>query len=57
MPAITKGAASAAAGKRPKLTATKVNEATREVLEFDGRPAVEAYAEVVGCSIEEVPDY
>lgn len=35
------------------LTATKADEATREVLEFDGRPAVEAYAEAVGLSVEQ----
>lgn len=31
-----------------KLKATKVNEATREVLEFDHKPALEAYAQVLG---------
>lgn len=36
-----------------KLTATKVNEASREVLEFDGKPAIQAYAEAVGTSISE----
>lgn len=30
------------------LTATRVDEATRTVYEFDGRPAVEAYAEAIG---------
>lgn len=40
-------------GKR--LTATSVNEATRSVLEFDGQPAVEAYATALGVSIEDLP--
>ena len=31
------------------LVATRVNEATREVLEFDGRPAAQVYAEAVGA--------
>lgn len=34
------------------LTATKVNEANRQVLEFNNEPAVEAYAKAIGCSIE-----
>ena len=36
-----------------KLVATKVNEPMRRVLEFDGKPAVAAYAEAVGTSIEQ----
>lgn len=34
------------------LVATKTDEAAREVLEFNGRPAVEAYAEAVGLPVE-----
>ena len=36
------------------LTATKVDEAVRTVLEFDGRPAVEAYASALGIGPAEV---
>lgn len=32
-----------------QLVATRVDEASRRVLEFDGRPALEAYAEAVGA--------
>jgi len=39
------------------LTATKVDEQNREVLEFDNRPAVDAYAEAVGVPVAEVTDY
>ncbi|MDO8846867.1 MAG: FIST N-terminal domain-containing protein [Coriobacteriia bacterium] len=38
------------------LVATKTDEAAREVLEFDGRPAVEAYAEAVGLPLESASD-
>lgn len=38
------------------LTATKTDEATREVIEFDGRPAAEAYAEAVGVAVEDLAD-
>jgi hypothetical protein len=38
------------------LTATKVDEADRIVLEFDGRPAVEAYAAALGINAAEVAD-
>jgi len=34
-----------------KLLVTKANEATREVLEFNGKPAPEAYAEALGISV------
>lgn len=34
------------------LVATKTDEAAREVLEFNGRPAVEAYAEAVGLAVD-----
>ena len=37
-----------------KLVATKVDEANRIVLEFDHKPAVEAYAAAIGYSIAEV---
>ncbi len=36
------------------LVATRVDEATRTVYEFDGRPALEAYAEALGISPEAV---
>ena len=42
----------------PILIASKVNEETREVIEFNNRPAVSAYAEAVGAaSVEDVPHY
>ena len=37
-----------------QLTATKVNEKNREVLEFDGKPAAQAYAEAIGSKVEEI---
>jgi hypothetical protein len=40
------------------LIANKVNEATREVIEFNNRPAIFAYADAVGAaSIEDAPNY
>jgi hypothetical protein len=36
-----------------KLTVTKANEFTREVYEFNGKPAAVAYAEAMGVSVEE----
>lgn len=39
-----------------KLIATKVDEANRIVLEFDHKPAVEAYAEAIGHSVATVAD-
>jgi hypothetical protein len=36
-----------------KLVATKVNEPMRRVLEFNGKPAVDAYAEAIGVPIEQ----
>lgn len=39
------------------LVPTKINEQTREVCEFDGKPAVAAYAEAVGCQPGEVADH
>lgn len=38
------------------LVATKVNEAAREVLEFDGRPAAEAYAAALGVPVAALSD-
>ncbi len=43
----------ATTGKR--LTATRVDEATRTVLEFDGRPAAEAYAAALGVTAGALP--
>ena len=40
------------------LIANKVNEETREVIEFNNRPAISAYADAVGAaSVEETPKY
>ena len=39
------------------LTATKVNEEKREVIEFNGRPAALAYAEALGVSPLEITKY
>jgi hypothetical protein len=39
-----------------KLVATKVNEAERTVLEFNNKPAIEAYAEALNISVEEAPN-
>ena len=39
------------------LVPTKINEQTREVCEFDGKPAVEAYANAVGCTRDEVAQH
>lgn len=36
-----------------KLTVTASDPATRRVLAFNGKPAIEAYAEALGCSVEE----
>lgn len=40
-----------------KLVVTKADEKNRKVIEFNNKPAVKAYAEVVGCSVKEVEDY
>ncbi|MDD3172550.1 MAG: diguanylate cyclase, partial [Herbinix sp.] len=41
-----------------KLIANKVQEETREVIEFNNRPAILAYADAVGAaSVEEAPKY
>jgi len=37
-----------------KLTPTKVDEKRRMVVEFDGKPATEAYADVLGISVDEL---
>ncbi len=39
-----------------KLVATQVNEAAREVISFNGKPAVVAYAEAVGTAVEDAPN-
>lgn len=39
-----------------KLTATKVDEANRIVLEFDHKPAAKAYSEALGIPEEELPE-
>ena len=39
------------------LTATKVNEARREVIEFNNQPAVQEYASALGIQSEKTPDY
>jgi len=36
-----------------KFVATKVNEETREIIELDGKPAAEVYANAVGKSVDE----
>jgi len=38
------------------MIATKVDEAKREVVEFNNRPAAEVYAEKLGTSVEQVKD-
>jgi hypothetical protein len=38
-----------------KLQVTRANEATREIMEFNHRPAAAAYAEAVGSSVAEAP--
>jgi len=37
-----------------KMTPTKVDEQKRMVIEFDGKPATEAYAAVLGISVDEL---
>ena len=39
------------------LTATSVNEARREVIEFNHRPAARTYAEAVGCPVDKVEQH
>lgn len=38
------------------LHVTKVKEGTREVVEFNGKPAAAAYAEALGVPLEKLPD-
>jgi len=40
-----------------KLVATKVNEANREVVEFNNKPAAEVYAEMLGKSVDDAANY
>jgi len=40
-----------------KLTVTKADETNREVIEFNNKPAVQAYADAVGSIVENVDDY
>ena len=42
---------------RKTLLATKVNPARREVLEFNHKPALQAYAEAVGVPAQDAADY
>ncbi|WP_235855536.1 FIST signal transduction protein [Methanofollis fontis] len=39
------------------LTPTKVDEANREILEFDGMPASRAYAEALGTTVEDAVNH
>jgi hypothetical protein len=39
-----------------KLVVTRANEAQREVLEFNGKPAAAAYAEALGTSVSDAPE-
>ncbi len=50
---ILKTQSFATTGKR--LTASRVDEATRTVLEFDGKPAAQAYAAALGVPAEALP--
>ena len=40
-----------------ELIATKVDEEKRQVIEFNGKPAVEAYSEAIGTTSKDVSDY
>ncbi|HMK45553.1 MAG TPA: FIST N-terminal domain-containing protein [Methanocella sp.] len=40
-----------------KLVVTKADEATRQVIEFDGKPAAQAYAAAVGTTVAEAPNH
>ncbi|MBT9547947.1 MAG: FIST C-terminal domain-containing protein [Candidatus Sericytochromatia bacterium] len=40
-----------------RLTPTKVDPATRTVIEFNGQPAAQAYAEAVGTEVANLSDY
>jgi hypothetical protein len=39
-----------------KLVVTKANEEKREVIEFNDKPAAQAYSEVLGVAVEEAPN-
>jgi hypothetical protein len=39
------------------LTVTDVDEATRTVRAFDGKPAAQAYAEALGVTVEDLPNH
>jgi len=39
------------------LRATKVDEFEREVIEFDGKPAIVAYADAIGSSVKDAPGH
>ena len=41
----------------PRLVVTKADEAARTVIEFNGKPAVQAYAEAIGCDVDQLPDH
>jgi hypothetical protein len=40
-----------------ELMATRVNEGDRQVLEFNGKSAAAAYAEIIGASLEDAPKH
>lgn len=40
-----------------KLVVTKANEAAREVLEFNNKPAAAAYAEAIGTTVADAPNH
>ena len=40
-----------------KLVVTKANEAAREVLEFNNKPAAVAYAEAIGTTVADAPNH
>jgi len=40
-----------------KLVVTKADEATRQVIEFDGKPAAQTYAAAVGTTVAEAPNH
>ena len=40
-----------------EFTATKVKEADREVIEFNGKPAAVAYAEAIGAAVGDAPKH
>jgi hypothetical protein len=43
--------------KPQKLVVTKANEAAREVLEFNNKPAAVAYAEAIGTTVDDAPNH